>query len=103
MAELTENAKDYIECLKDILQRKYLLSGEKALDMITTSYIMESLIDYPEETLHDDIEAHADNIYEDFCPETTASLSEVLPLFFLLLQFRSYYGPNDCTPLDERF
>ena len=25
MAELTENAKDYIECLKDILQRKYLL------------------------------------------------------------------------------
>ena len=34
MAELTENAKDYIECLKDILQRKYLLSGEKALDMI---------------------------------------------------------------------
>ncbi|WP_264471970.1 hypothetical protein [Blautia wexlerae] len=30
MAELTENAKDYIECLKDILQRKYLLSGEKA-------------------------------------------------------------------------
>lgn len=44
MAELTENAKDYIECLKDILQRKYLLSGEKALDMITSSYIIESLI-----------------------------------------------------------
>ena len=69
MAELTENAKDYIECLKDILQRKYLLSGEKALDMIATSYIMESLIDYPEETLHDDIEAHADNIYEDWIGE----------------------------------
>lgn len=33
--------------------------------MITSSYIMDSLIDYPEETLHDDIEAHADNIYED--------------------------------------
>lgn len=36
MAELTENAKNYIECLKDILHRKYLLSGKKALDMITT-------------------------------------------------------------------
>lgn len=69
MAEITENAKDYIEYLKDILQRKYLLSGEKALDMIATSYIMESLIDYPEETLHDDIEAHADNIYEDWIGE----------------------------------
>lgn len=30
---------------------------------------MESLIDYPEETLHDDIEAHADNIYEDWIGE----------------------------------
>ena len=37
--------------------------------MITTSYIMESLIDYPEETLHDDIEAHVDNIYEDWIGE----------------------------------
>ena len=37
MVELTESAKGYIECLKDILQRKYQLSGEKALDMITTS------------------------------------------------------------------
>lgn len=31
MAELTENAKDYIECLKDILQRKYLLSDRKSV------------------------------------------------------------------------
>ncbi len=67
--ELTENAKGYIEALKDTLKEKYQLSGEKALDMITTSYIMESLIDYPEETLHDDIEAHADNIYEDWIGE----------------------------------
>lgn len=69
MPELTENAKDYIEYLKDILQRKYSLSEEKALDMITSSYIMESLIDYQEETLHEDIEAHADNIYEDWIGE----------------------------------
>ena len=30
------------------------------------SYIIESLIYYPEETLHDDIETNADNIYEDW-------------------------------------
>ena len=69
MVELTENAKDYIECLKDILQEKYQLPDEKVLDMITSSYIMDALIDYPEETLHDDIEAHADNIYEDWTGE----------------------------------
>ncbi len=67
--ELTESAKWYIEGLKDILQRKYQLSEEKALNMITSSYIVDSLIDYPEETLHDDIEIHADNIYEDWAGE----------------------------------
>lgn len=76
MSELTENAKDYIECLKDILQRKYQLSGETALNIITSSYIMDSLIDYPEETLHDDIEAHADNIYEDQISKTEQLLLE---------------------------
>ena len=69
MVELTENAKDYLEYLKEILQSKYQLSREMALNIITSSYIMESLIDYPEETLHDDIEAHADNIYEDWIGE----------------------------------
>ena len=65
MSELTESVKGYIEGLQDVLQRKYQISEDKALNMITSSYIMDSLIDYPEETLHDDIEAHADNIYED--------------------------------------
>lgn len=65
MSELTESVKGYIEGLQDVLQRKYQISEDKALNMITPSYIMDSLIDYPEETLHDDIEAHADNIYED--------------------------------------
>ena len=65
MSELTESVKGYIEGLQDVLQRKYQISEDEALNMITSSYIMDSLIDYPEETLHDDIEAHADNIYED--------------------------------------
>lgn len=63
ISELTESVKGYIEGLQAVLQRKYQISEEKALNMITSSYIMDSLIDYPEETLHDDIEAHADNIY----------------------------------------
>lgn len=65
ISELTESVKGYIEGLQDVLQRKYQISEDKALNMITSSYIMDSLIDYPEETLHDDIEVHADNIYED--------------------------------------
>lgn len=65
ISELTESVKGYIEGLQAVLQRKYQISEDKALNMITSSYIMDSLIDYPEETLHDDIEVHADNIYED--------------------------------------
>lgn len=76
MSELTGSVKGYIEGLQDVLQRKYQISEDKALNMITSSYIMDSLIDYPEETLHDDIEAHADNIYEDQISRTERLLLE---------------------------
>lgn len=62
ISELTESVKGYIEGLQTVLQRKYQISEEKALNMITSSYIMDSLIDYPEETLHDDIEAFRDGL-----------------------------------------
>lgn len=64
--KLTESAKTYIEALKDTLKTKYQLSDSKVSSLVMDSYVIESLIDYPEETLHDDIEAHADNIYEDW-------------------------------------
>lgn len=63
------NEKDYLMALKDVLKRKYSLSGEDAADMILSSYIISLIVLYPEETLHDDIEAHADNIYEDWVGE----------------------------------
>lgn len=67
--KLTKSAKTYIEALKDTLKTKYQLSDSKVSSLVMDSYVIESLIDYPEETLHDDIEAHADNIYEDWIDE----------------------------------
>ena len=67
--KLTKSAKTYIEALKDTLKTKYQLSDSKVSNLVMDSYVIESLIDYPEETLHDDIEAHADNIYEDWVGE----------------------------------
>lgn len=67
--KLTKSAKTYIEALKDTLKTKYQLSDSKVSSLVMDSYVIESLIDYPEETLHDDIEAHADNIYEDWMGE----------------------------------
>ena len=60
--ELTESAKSYIEALKI----KYKLSDSKASSLIMASYIIDSLVYYPEETLHDDIETTADFIYGDW-------------------------------------
>lgn len=67
--KLTKSAKTYIEALKDTLKTKYQLSDSKVSSLVMDSYVIESLIDYPEETLHDDIEARADNIYEDWVGE----------------------------------
>ena len=55
--------------MKDTLKTKYQLSDSKVSSLVMDSYVIDSLIDYPEETLHDDIEAHADNIYEDWIGE----------------------------------
>ena len=41
ISELTESVKGYIEGLQAVLQRKYQISEEKALNMITSSYIEE--------------------------------------------------------------
>ena len=67
--KLTKSAKTYIEALKDTLKTKYQLSDSKVSSLVMDSYVIDSLIDYPEETLHEDIEAHADNIYEDWIGE----------------------------------
>lgn len=67
--KLTKSAKTYIEALKDTLKTKYQLSDSKVSSLVMDSYVIDSLIDYPEETLHDDIEAHADNIDEDWIGE----------------------------------
>lgn len=67
--KLTKSAKTYIEALKDTLKTKYQLSDSKVSSLVMDSYVIDSLIDYPEETLHDDIEIHADNIYEDWAGE----------------------------------
>lgn len=61
--KLTKSAKTYIEALKDTLKTKYQLSDSKVSSLVMDSYVIESLIDYPEETLHDDIEAHAQIIF----------------------------------------
>lgn len=49
-----------------LLVMKYNISLHKAKTIIQDSYIIECLRDYPEESLHEDIETVADIIYGDY-------------------------------------
>lgn len=59
--------EDYLRGLIQILMRKYSFSKKEAVYyIIMSSYIWPSLIEYPEENLHDDIKTITDNIYEEY-------------------------------------
>ena len=58
--------KLYLQALEDILIRKYDILSHKAKMIIQGSYVIECLRNYPEESLHEDIETVADIIYEDY-------------------------------------
>ena len=58
--------KSYLQALENILIRKYEISSYKAKIIIQDSYVIECLRDYPEESIHEDIETVADIIYGDY-------------------------------------
>lgn len=61
--------KSYLHALEETLIRKYGISSHKAKTIIQNSYVIECLQDYPEESLHEDIETVADIIYGDYIEE----------------------------------
>lgn len=58
--------KPYLQALEETLSKKYNISSYKAKIIIQDSYVIKCLKNYPEESLHDDIETVADIIYEDY-------------------------------------
>lgn len=58
--------KSYLQSLEETLIMKYNISSHKAKTIIPDSYVIECLRDYPEESLHEDIETVADIIYGDY-------------------------------------
>lgn len=58
--------KAYIKGLEETLNIKYDIPLDKAHTIVQNSYVIDSLIEYPEESLHDDIETVADEIYSEW-------------------------------------
>ena len=63
---MNKYVKSYLQALEETLVMKDNISLYKVKTIIQDSYIIECLRDYPEESLHEDIETVADIIYGDY-------------------------------------
>lgn len=63
---MRKDAKEYMAFVANILVRKYHLSEIEAYKAIKESFLYDSLIKFPDETLHDDVVTNADFVYEDY-------------------------------------
>jgi hypothetical protein len=63
---MTKQAKEYKDKVIECLMQKYGMVEIEAVRAIRNSYLQDSLNIYPEETIHDDIEHNADNVFHDY-------------------------------------
>lgn len=66
---MRKDAKEYMNSVVNSIVKKYNLSEIDAYKAIRKSFLYDSLINFPDETLHDDIETNADFVYEDYTTE----------------------------------
>lgn len=63
---MNENIKEYLRYVEDTLIRKYNITQDLSRKIISESYLPDSITNYSEECLHEDIEEVSDNIYHDY-------------------------------------
>lgn len=62
---MTRKAKEYMSAVSKVLVRKYGTTEIEAHKIIKNSFLYDSLLYYPDETIHDDVEMNADAVWED--------------------------------------
>ena len=63
---MRQDAKRYMNSVVETIVEKYHVTEIEAYRAVKSSFLYDSLLKFPDETLHDDIETNADFIYEDF-------------------------------------
>lgn len=66
---MKKEAKEYMEEVVDTMTEKYSLSQIEAYRAVRDSFLYDSLVKFPEETMHDDIMTNADFVYKDYISE----------------------------------
>ena len=63
---MRKDAKEYMRSVIETIIRKYHISEIESYSMVKKSFLYDSLLKFPDETIHDDIETNADFVYEDY-------------------------------------
>lgn len=58
--------KKYMNSVIQIIIKKYNRSEIEAYKLVKKSFLYDSLLKFPDETIHDDIETNADFVYEEY-------------------------------------
>ena len=64
-----KEAKEYMDSVVMTIAKKYRLSEIESYKAVKNSFLYDSLVNFPEETIHDDIETNADFVYADYNAE----------------------------------
>lgn len=66
---MRKDAKEYMNAVVNSIVKRHKLSEIDAYKAVRGSFLYDSLINFPDETLHDDIETNANFVYEDYTTE----------------------------------
>ena len=66
---MRKDAKEYMNSVVNSIVKRHNLSEIEAYKAVRNSFLYDSLVKFPDETLHDDIETNADFVYEDYTSE----------------------------------
>lgn len=71
---MRKDAKKYMNSVIQTIVSKYNMSEIESYKLVKKSFLYDSLLKFPDETIHDDIETNADFVYEDY---TAGNLMEM--------------------------
>jgi len=66
---MSREAKKYMNAVIGVLMKKFNMSEIEAYKAVKNSFLYDSLIKFPKETVHDDIETNANFVYQDYTSE----------------------------------
>lgn len=66
---MRKDAKEYMNSVVNSIVKRHNLSEIEAYKAVRNSFLYDSLVKFPDETLHDDIDTNADFVYEDYTSE----------------------------------